>query len=578
MDQMRPIDYKGNPYFLTEEEIEWVEQTLAGMKVEDKVGQLFCLEGGDVHDEKDLQKLLEEIKPGGVMYRPGAAAQLQKTHRYLQDHSAIPLLIAANLEAGGNGIAQEGTYFGKQMQVAATDDEDMAYRLGLVAGREGRAVGCNWAFAPVIDIDVNYVNPITNTRTFGSDPKRVLRMARSYMKGIHEAGLAVSIKHWPGDGIDARDQHLHPTINSLSCEEWDETFGNVYERMIEAGAHTVMAGHIMLPAYSRKLRDGIKNEALLPASLAPELLNQLLRNQLGFNGMIVTDASVMGGMMMVGRREATVPGAIAAGCDMFLFVKNLQEDYAFMMKGVEKGIIFRERLDDAVRRILAMKASLKLHQQKKAGTLVPDASALDLLQCEEHQLWAKECADKSVTLVKDTQQLLPLSLDSHKRILLFVKGDDSEGAIAHKKPVSQAFASALEKEGFIITKFNANKSYDEIDEYWMESTEAFKQKHDLIIYFSNLETYSNQTVVRLEWQNPFGFDMPWFIEEIPTMFVSVANPYHLQDVPRIKTFINGYSSGNEYVIQAIVDKLLGKSAFTGINPIDPFCGYWDAVL
>ncbi|MGD8189540.1 glycoside hydrolase family 3 protein [Brevibacillus ginsengisoli] len=577
MNDTQLIHYKSNPFYLSDEDIDWVEQTVAGMKLEEKVGQLFCLEG-ETNKEEDLRLILEEFQPGGVMYRPGPAAQYQKNHRFLQKHSTIPLLIAANLEAGGNGISQEGTYFGKQMQIAATDDEDMAYKLGLVAGREGRAVGCNWAFAPVIDIDVNYHNPITNTRTFGSDPDRVLRMAKAYMKGIHEAGLAVSIKHWPGDGIDARDQHLHPTINSLSCEEWDETFGKVYKGMIEAGAQTLMAAHILLPAYSRKFNPGLKNEELLPASLAPELMMNLLRNQLGFNGMVVTDASIMGGMMMAGKRKDTVPGAIAAGCDMFLFVKNLKEDYEYMMRGVEKGIISLHRLDEAVRRILATKASLKLHQQKEEGKLVPPESALSVLKCEEHQAWAKECADKSITLVKDKQNLLPLSPEKQKNILLFVKGDNSEGVIGHKEPVSQKFIAALEKEGFNVTLFHNKKNIDEINEYWMEPIEELKQKYDVAIYFSNLETYSNQTVVRVEWENPFGYDMPWFTGEIPTMFISVANPYHLQDVPRIPTFINGYSSGNEYVIEAIVEKLLGKSEFKGISPVDPYCGYWDAKL
>lgn len=220
------------------------------------------------------------------------------------------------------------------MQVAATDDEEMAYRLGVISGREGRAVGCNWSFAPVIDIDYNFQNPITNTRTYGSDPERVLRMAGAYMKGIQENGLAVSIKHWPGDGVDGRDQHLLTSINNLSIEEWDKTFGKVYQGMIDSGARTVMAAHIMLPAYSRRFRPGIKDEDIMSATLAPEIYNSLLRGKLGFNGLVVTDATVMAGFTVAMERELAVPTSIAAGADMFLFTCDLEEDFQFMLNGV----------------------------------------------------------------------------------------------------------------------------------------------------------------------------------------------------------------------------------------------------
>ena len=346
--------------------------------------------------------------------------------------------------------------------------------------------------------------------------------------------------------------------------------------MIDAGAQTLMAGHIMLPSYSQKLRPGMLLEQCMPATAAPELLTDLLRGRLGYNGMIVTDASVMGGLMMAGKREKLVPLTIASGCDMFLFVKNAKEDFGYMMQGIEQGIITEERLEDAVRRILATKASLGLHVRQQEGTLVPSESALSVLRCEEHEAWARECADQAVTLVKDTQQMLPLSLDKHKKILIFIKGDDTEGAISHKEPVSKKFIVGLEKAGFEVEIFNMNMTIDEINGYWAEPIEVFKQKYNAVAYFANLETYSNQTTVRMEWKNPFGYDMPWFIDEVPTMFISVANPYHLQDVPKIKTFINGYSSGNEYVIEALIDKVIGKSSFKGISPVDPYCGLWDA--
>lgn len=573
------LDLKAIPFSLSDDDIRWVQSTLAGMDLETKVGQLFCLVIVNPDPNDILQKTREVgIKPGGYMSRPFPGAQVQSLYRNLQEQAEIPLLLAANLEKGGDGIAMDGTTYGTQLQVAATDDETMAYRLGLVAGREGRAVGCNWTFSPVIDIDYNYHNPITNTRTYGSDPERVLRMARAYMQGIQECGLAMSIKHWPGDGVDGRDQHLVTSVNTLSVEEWDATYGKIYQGMIDAGAETVMSAHIMQPAYSRKLNPSIKDSEIMPASLSPELNIKLLREKMGFNGLVVTDATSMAGMTAAMPREKAVPYTIAAGCDVFLFTMNLKQDYEFMLKGIENGILTMERLDEAVTNILAFKAALKLHQRHAEGTLVPNEAALSILNCPEHRAWAKECADKAVTLVKDTQALLPLTVEKHKRILLYVLGD-SGGYMDEGGGINCKFIQLLIDSGFEVDKFD----YSQLSgmNMWSSAVVADPlgrlKSYDLVLYFASLKTASNQTTVRINWAQPFGADVPKFVHDIPTLFVSVDNPYHLQDVPMVKTFINGYAS-SEYVVEAIVEKLLGKSEFKGINPVDPFCGLWDARL
>ncbi|WP_042164546.1 glycoside hydrolase family 3 protein [Paenibacillus gorillae] len=565
------VNLKAKPFNLRHEDIEWVHTALAAMDVKEKIGQLFCLIGWT--DERDqLRALIESVQPGGMMFRMGAGEQVQASHRFVQEITKVPLLLAANLEAGGNEIVADGTYFGNPLQVAATDNEDMAYKLGLVAGREGRAIGCNWAFAPVVDIDFNFRNPITNVRTFGSNPDRVARMAKAFTAGMQESGLAVSIKHFPGDGIDERDQHLLTTSNDLSADEWDSTYGKVFRELIESGADTVMASHIMLPSYSRKLIPGLPDENIMPATLAPELINELLRGQLGFNGLVVTDATLMAGFMMAEKREIAVPKAIASGCDMFLFNKDIQEDFSFMLKGIENGILTIERLDEAVTRILALKASLGLHKQQSAGTLVPQPDELSqLLHCEEHRQWAEACADQSITLVKDNQQILPIAADTHKRILLHFIGKD-KGYGNHS--LSDIVSSRLQEEGFIVTKFDSKQ----IDfKVLFEGVGKLREQYDLVLYIANFETVSNQTTVRIQWEPLIAANVPWFVRELPTVFVSLANPYHLLDIPRIPVYINAYS-GNEATLLAVVDKLLGRSEFKGISPIDPFCNRWDAKL
>ena len=554
------MNLKAAPFCLRAEDIAWVETTLKEMTLEEKIGQLFCPIGYSTNP--DYLKRLLDLHIGGLFFRDGASAEMRSTFAYAQKNSRIPLLIPSNLEAGGDGAATDGTAYGKQMACAAAGDKKYAYRLGKIACSEGAALGINWAFAPVVDIDMNYRNPITNIRTYGDNAETVLSYAKEYIRAAKEENVAVSIKHFPGDGVDERDQHLLTSINSLSMEKWDETYGMVYQELINAGALTVMAGHIAMPSYQNYFNPDLKGK-IVPATLSRELLQNLLREKLGFQGLIITDATPMVGFSTAMAREKAVPHAIECGCDMILFNKDLEEDVRAMMKGYHTGILSEERLLCANRRILALKAALGLHIRQKTDQLVPRESALDFLKNEQHLGWARELADQSVTLVKDSQQLLPVTSDRYPRVLLEIMGD-----FPSNERVIQQVKNELERKGFQISIYEP-----EDFEKGVDNVSMFKEKYDLVIYIGNVENASNRTTSRLDWYTFWGLgnNVPWFVHEVPTMFISVANPYHLLDVPMIPTYINCYSN-NEFVLQAVVSKITGDSRFKGINPIDPFCG------
>ena len=558
------IDYKGNPFYLSDEQTRWVEDTYKNMSDEERIGQLFC-PIVFTKDPEELKALVEKRHIGGMLYREGPGEELLEAHRVLQEASKIPLLTASNLEYGGNGSAVEGTFYGRQMLVAATGNERRAYELGKVSASEGAAVGVNWSFAPVVDLDRNYHNPITNVRTYGDDTDRVIAMGKAYMRGCREEGVATAVKHFPGDGVDERDQHLLTSVNSLSCREWDETYGKIYEAMIQAGTLTVMAAHIAMPAYEEYF-DQKPVDKIIPATLSKNLLQKLLREKLGFNGLIVTDATPMTGFCCAMDRRHGVPAAIENGCDMFLFNRNEDEDFAYMMEGYRASLLSEERLEEAVKRILAVKAALKLPQKQKEGTLVPGKERLQILSCPEHDQWARECADEGVTLVKDTQGLLPISPDKHHRILLEIMGD-----YPSNERVCRSFVDRLRTEGFEVTVYQP-EGFEVMD----DTVEKFKNKYDLIMYVGNIETASNKTVARLSWHTMFGLgnNMPWMVHEMPVMFISIGNPYHLLDAPMVKTYINGYCN-SEYVIGAVIDKILCRSPFKGQSPVDAFCGRLD---
>jgi len=553
---------------LNDEQIAWVNNTLESMTDREKLHQLFCLVTYS-DDEEYCRHLSETVQPGGVMGRVMKPDQCANAVSTLQRHSRIPLLIAANLEAGGNGVVSGGTAVCRPMQAAATGDVKFARRLGEVCGVQGSAAGVNWSFAPIIDIDYNWRNPITNFRTFGSNAETVGGMGEAYVREIQRHGVAACIKHFPGDGCDERDQHVSTSVNSLSCEEWDKTYGAVYSRCIAAGAMSVMVGHIMQPAYTKRFAPDISNGEILPASVNRALVTGLLREQLGFNGVIVTDSTAMAGISLVMPREDMIPLTIAAGCDMFLFTKNMEEDLAFMERGFEKGVLTRERLDEAVLRILAMKAALGLPEKQASGALCPDADRLKRAIAEPlYKQWERECADRAITLVKEEKGVFPILPQRFPRILFCPL--DKNGNNADEKTPNGKFMRALERAGFNVTLFEAQN----VTEGSMTSVSEMTSRYDMIIY-SALVRARYQPVARIDWSSPQGANIPTLCHTIPTVFVSLESPYHLVDVPQVRTYINCYN-GTQSVIDALMEKLMGKSPFTGISPVDAFCGKWDA--
>ena len=312
------VNLKLKPYNLDEESIKWVEDTIANMTMEEKIGQLFVNMGAS-REEDYLKSILDSYHIGAVRYNPAKAEEVYEQNRILQENSKIPLLIAANTEMGGNGACTDGTYVGMEVKVAATQDPHYAYELGRISGVEAAAIGCNWSFAPIVDINRNWRNPIISTRTWSADVDQTLELSLEYMRGIMESGILPAAKHFPGDGIDERDQHLSFAPNTLSVEEWNATFGKVYSGLIEAGLPSIMAGHIALPEYVKHFNpEATVQEMNMPATLSKYVLTDLLKGQMGFNGLVVTDASHMVAMTSAMKRKDMLPTAIAAGSDLFL--------------------------------------------------------------------------------------------------------------------------------------------------------------------------------------------------------------------------------------------------------------------
>lgn len=585
---MKKVDLKAKPFYLSENDIHWVEETIKNMTIEEKIGQLFiAMNRYPDQGQTFTEELVKKYHIGGVRYIPDSAENLYEANKRMQLNSKIPLLIAANCDSGGNGAIndKEGTLIATAAQCGATSDTETSYNVGYVSGREATAIGCNWTYGPVSDIIFNWRNTIVNTRSYGNDTDSVIANCKSYTDGVHKSDMAVCVKHFPGDGVEERDQHLLLGINDLSCEDWDESFGRAYKELIDYGIESIMVGHIALPEYSRKLRPGIKDTDIMPATLAPELLQDLLRDKLEFNGLLMTDASHMAGMTSAMRRKDQVPGAIAAGCDMFLYFNDVEEDFNYMMDGYKNGVITEERLEDALRRILGLKASLKLHEKQENNTLIPDKEGLKVINCQEHKELAVKAAKKSITLVKDTEHNLPIKPETHKNIKVYVVSSQPERMAQGPDPVREVIREELESAGFNVDmhesfldlEFKESKPENKFKAMICGKTEEFREKYDAVLMFINMKGYAQENVVRLRWAMGHSNEIPWFVREVPTVCISLNYTTHLIDVPMMKTFINAYAP-TRAVIKETINKIKGESEFLGKYNDTVFCDRWETRL
>ena len=569
------VDLTKKPYNLDADQIKWVEDTIGQMTDEEKVGQLFVnlfFPGNDEYSGNDFtnQDIVQKFHIGGARYKGQDSKQVQGLLNELQSYSKIPLLVAANCDSGGDGATNDGTYIASGAQSEASGDTSVAYNAGYVSGREATALGVNTNFDPCVDILTNWRNTIVNTRAYGTNADSVIKYTNAYLEGLTQSEIIQCIKHWPGDGTEERDQHLVLGVNELSVDEWEDSFGRVYRNHIENGVEMIMAGHIALPEYQKALDPSLKDEDIMPATLAPELIQDLLKTKLDFNGMVITDAAHMLGMTSAMRREDYVPLSIAAGCDMFLFFNDIEEDVMFMMNGYKNGVITEERMTDAMRRILGLKAKLNLHLKQAEGTLLKDESELEVIGCDEHLEMRADAADKGITLVKDTQNNLPINPETHRRIrLYYLEGEKAMNAIGGENTL-EYFVEELERRGYEVT---VNDGHTRVKGKTLE----YRENVDFALTISNVAGYGAENNYRIKWKTAMSNEVPWYVWEVPTAFVSLNFTTHLHDATMVKTFINAYHN-NEETIRQVIDKLEGKSEFKGTPNENVWANKWQAKL
>ena len=465
--------------------------------------------------------------------------QAKATLKKYTDQCTIPMLVCSDFENGCGDMLKGLTPLPYLMGLGATNSEEIAYNYGKATALEARSVGANWTYSPVADLNLNRRNPLVNTRSLTDDPDLAVRLLTQVVRGMQEHGLAACAKHFPGDGVDYRDQHCVTTNNTLSFEDWKKYSGKVFQALIDAGVYSIMPGHITLPAYQKERHS---NGMCLPATLSKELITDLLKGEMGFEGVVVTDAMDMGGYNGWYKDIETAEiESFRAGCDMMLWPSENYVDN--MVKAVESGYISMERLDDAVNRVLKMKEKLGLFENGNASVPMTQEDKKFVADVQ------KQTAENAVTLVRDKAGFFPLDPKKHKRVAVC--------AITHHEPSRghiQVLVDALNEKGF-EAKLYPFPSFADID------------NSDVVIYalFSRpfrprgfLDFWSGE-VAKVHWSMMYGAEK--------AIVVSFGSPYFgEQYYERANTYVNAYSM-TACSVEAFARAAMGEIPFTHFSPV-----------
>ncbi len=551
------IDFTKSPYNLSQEDIDWVNGTMSKMSLKEKVGQLFFLQS-TVNTNKLQTEIIETISPGGFLFGVGSKEEVKESHTHVSSKSKYPLFLGASVENGASGIIKSGSVFGSNMLISATNNEKNAYEIGENLGMEVGVVGANILLEPVVDIDLNWRCSVTSVHSFGANHQNVLGMAKNYIDGVNASGIECMPRHFPGYGVDERNQLLVTTVNDFEMEEWTKSYGAIYKDLISQGIKTLLVSNIVMPKVVKHLKeDATKEETETPASLSPIIINKLLIEKLQYKGLIVSDSTLMTSFNSLGKREQLLPRLIQSGCDMLLFVKDYLEDYISILKGYKEGIITEERLNEAVYKILATKASMNLHKKN----VIPKNIFFDKGRSE---VAISKIADEGITLLKDDKNILPITTEKYKNILVIYL-DKRDVFVTKTKRLKEFFNEKLASNNFNIVERDYSLLNDNV-KYMNENVKSFKNSVDLVIYVANVNPSNLKSNARINYNSVLGLDSPWFVHEVPTILISLGSPYHMYDMPMISTFINCYYA-TEQVINQVVKKIMGEGEFKGVSPV-----------
>jgi beta-N-acetylhexosaminidase len=425
-------------YRLYDPDRAWVAETMSRLSLREKVGQLIQVRvsGRFVNrgstQFQDLSDAIRRNRVGGVTLFAGDVYASAHLLNELQQLSDLPLFVAADFERGASFRIADTTSFPWNMAVGAAGSEDLSYREGAIAAREARALGVHWIYAPVMDINNNPDNPVINIRSYGEDPQLVARLGSAFIRGARDHGVLTTAKHFPGHGDTATDTHIGLAVILSDWTRLESVELVPFRSAIAAGVDSIMTAHIAVPQ--------VTGQPEIPATLSPLILTDLLRGKLQFQGLVVTDALEMGGIINHYWAGLACIRALQAGADMLLLPQDTDVAINEVLRAVARGDLTETRVDESVARILTYKTMLRLHRERT----VPTDRIQEVVASPESQRLAQEMADRSITLLRDNARLLPLNpLNPPQIYSLAMSADtDSSPAARFQSELRRRFPSA----------------------------------------------------------------------------------------------------------------------------------------
>lgn len=544
----------------------WVHNTLADMTLEERIGQMLMVPvaGGFENMRgmamRETQRFVTELHIGGLAVGSGTPLDVAVKLNELQRLSRLPLLVAADLEWGsaarlrppawvpGGVQAGGGTAFPYNMGLTATGDPTVADLAGRITAAEARAVGIHWLFAPVVDINTMPDNPLINVRSYSADPAVVSRFATSFIRGASARGVLTTARHFPGHGDTRIDSHIGLPVVNVEPDLLRERELWPFRAAIDVGVSSIMLGHIAVPS--------LTGEWPVPASLAPEIAGDLLRRELGFTGLVITDALTRGALM---ETRAYSPGelavrAVEAGADVVLDPPDPALAHRALLAAVRSGRVHYSRVDSSVVRILRAKARVGLHRQR----LVPLDSVMRVVGAPEHEIVAADIAARSLTLARDSATQLPLDPRRVRDVAV----------IAFSEPGDIRAGSALAAEltsiygrGVTFLRVDANNATAMAD-----SAVARSKRSDATI----LATYFGPVAGQGHLTLPV--EARWLATRLAAasrsmMVVSFGDPYGAATLPGSSTYLLAWQPHDWLAERAAARAIAGRTAIPGRLPV-----------
>lgn len=521
----------------------WVEQTLASMTLDEKIGQLFV----PVHS--DVQKTTEWIKAysiGGIWFSRTEANKIAAELNSLQEASKYPLLVTVDFEKGAGTYIDGATDLPINMALGASRDAKATYRSAQLTAKEARAIGVHLNYAPVLDVNNNKDNPVINTRSYGENPHLVGTLGTAAIKGYQENGLLATGKHFPGHGNTSIDSHAELGVVTSSASVFETVELYPYKEVLKKAApSSIMSAHLWIEAV---------DVDTIPATLSRNVMTTLLREELKFDGLVFTDAMVMGGITKKYPFDVATVKAIEAGCDIILFPGDLAKGIEAVRRAIADGRITERRLDESVRRILRAKTRVGIHKQR----LVDIGKIPSIVGTDENYREAKSIAAQCLTLAKNDGRLVPLK--PAQKVLVLTMSNKEGNSMVSRGLVS--FPDEMRKQSGQITELRLSDSLrgDEVAKALAMAKEA-----DVVVVAAYIKIVLSSGTVALPPAHT-AFIKSLVGANRKTALVSFGNPYIGASVPEVAAYVCAYDNAKA-LQEAAAEALTGKTPFKGKLPV-----------